>query len=177
MTTTELHLDLTMAEVLARFPGARRALFQRFHIGGCQSCGYEARDTLGAVLGKHQIADTGAALETILAFDKMDRDMQIEPRDFVALRQSQPEVRLIDIRGEDEREIVTIEGAEPLSEELLQQLRVLPKDAPLVFHCRSGLRSLDAAAHFIGHGFTNVKSLAGGILAWAEQIDPSLRKY
>jgi rhodanese-related sulfurtransferase len=103
--------------------------------------------------------------------------MQIEPRDFVALRQHQPEVRLIDVRGEDEREIATIDGAEPLSEELFQQLRALPKDAALVFHCRSGQRSLDAAAHFIGHGFANVKSLAGGILAWAEQIDPSLRKY
>lgn len=177
MTTTELHLDLTMADVLARFPGARRALFQRFHIGGCQSCGYQPHETLGTVLGNHKITDTAAALETILSFDKMDRDMQIEPRDFVALRQRQPGVRLIDVRGDEEREIAKIAGAEQLTEELFQQLRALPKDTALVFHCRSGQRSLDAAAYFVGHGFTNVKSMAGGILAWSEQVDPSLRKY
>jgi adenylyltransferase/sulfurtransferase len=46
-----------------------------------------------------------------------------------------------------------------------------------VFHCRSGVRSLDVAAYFIGHGFQNVFSMRGGILAWSQEIDPSIPQY
>ena len=53
----------------------------------------------------------------------------------------------------------------------------LPKDRRIVFSCRSGKRSLDVASYFIGHGFTKVHSMRGGILAWSEQIDPTIPRY
>ena len=40
-----------------------------------------------------------------------------------------------------------------------------------------GARSLDAAAYFAGHGFTNVRALLGGIDAWSQEVDPSLPRY
>ena len=51
------------------------------------------------------------------------------------------------------------------------------KDAEIVIHCRSGARSQKAALILKNAGFTNVKNLAGGILDWADKIDPSLPKY
>ena len=51
------------------------------------------------------------------------------------------------------------------------------KDAEIVVHCRSGARSQKAAVALKNAGFTNVSNLAGGILAWADRIDPAMAKY
>ncbi|HMF63665.1 MAG TPA: molybdopterin-synthase adenylyltransferase MoeB [Edaphobacter sp.] len=51
------------------------------------------------------------------------------------------------------------------------------KNDEVVVHCRSGARSQKAALALKQAGFTNVSNLAGGILAWAEKIDPSMPKY
>ena len=51
------------------------------------------------------------------------------------------------------------------------------KDREIVIHCRSGSRSQKAALILKNAGFKNVENLAGGILAWADKIDPSMPKY
>src|SRR5246127_886106 len=51
------------------------------------------------------------------------------------------------------------------------------KNREIVVHCRSGARSQKAALVLKQAGFTNVSNLAGGILAWADKIDPSMPKY
>jgi adenylyltransferase/sulfurtransferase len=51
------------------------------------------------------------------------------------------------------------------------------KNREIVVHCRSGARSQKAALTLKQAGFTNVSNLAGGILAWADKIDPSMPKY
>jgi sulfur-carrier protein adenylyltransferase/sulfurtransferase len=51
------------------------------------------------------------------------------------------------------------------------------KDREIVVHCRSGARSQKAAVILKNAGFTHVENLAGGILAWADKIDPSMPKY
>ena len=51
------------------------------------------------------------------------------------------------------------------------------KNREVVVHCRSGARSQKAALILKQAGFTNVSNLAGGILAWADKIDPSMPKY
>jgi adenylyltransferase/sulfurtransferase len=53
----------------------------------------------------------------------------------------------------------------------------VPKDAEIVTQCKSGARSQRAALALKEAGFTNVKNLAGGILAWADRIDTTLPKY
>jgi len=51
------------------------------------------------------------------------------------------------------------------------------KDREIVVHCRSGARSQKAATILKQAGFTNVTNLTGGILAWADKIDPTMAKY
>jgi adenylyltransferase/sulfurtransferase len=51
------------------------------------------------------------------------------------------------------------------------------KDAEIVIHCRSGARSQKAALILKHAGFTNVQNLAGGILDWADKVDPTMAKY
>lgn len=51
------------------------------------------------------------------------------------------------------------------------------KDSEIVVHCRTGARSQKAALILKNHGFTNVENLAGGVLEWADKIDPSMPKY
>jgi len=51
------------------------------------------------------------------------------------------------------------------------------KDREVVVHCRSGARSQKAAVILKNAGFKNVENLAGGILAWADKIDPTMPKY
>jgi adenylyltransferase/sulfurtransferase len=51
------------------------------------------------------------------------------------------------------------------------------KDREVIVHCRSGARSQKAAVILKNAGFTNVSNLTGGILAWADKIDPSMPKY
>ena len=51
------------------------------------------------------------------------------------------------------------------------------KNREVIVHCRSGARSQKAALALKKAGFTNVTNLTGGILAWADQVDPSMAKY
>jgi rhodanese-related sulfurtransferase len=48
---------------------------------------------------------------------------------------------------------------------------------PVVIIDHQGKQGLDAAAYFIGHGLQNVRCLRGGIDAWAQEVDPKLRRY
>lgn len=85
---------------------------------------------------------------------------------------------LLDVRGEDEREICLIDGSVciPLNE-LADRLDELDKDAEIITQCKGGIRSMQAAQILIDAGFTNVTNLEGGILAWADQVAPDMATY
>ncbi|UCG71884.1 MAG: Grx4 family monothiol glutaredoxin [Chromatiales bacterium] len=87
------------------------------------------------------------------------------------------DVLLFDVRGEEERAQAIIDFARALDHAAMQLIESLPKDAELIFHCHIGGRSLQAAEHYRRLGFTNVHNLAGGIRAWAEEIDPDVPTY
>jgi rhodanese-related sulfurtransferase len=87
-------------------------------------------------------------------------------------------VEILDIRTREEHEAVHVEGAQFLDQTLLQAILAnKPKGDLLVILDHNGSRSLDAAAYFAGHGFTNVQCLRGGIDAWSVEVDPSLPRY
>ena len=87
-------------------------------------------------------------------------------------------IKLLDVRGEDERRLAKIEGVPMIDQALAQEIvEKWPKDTPIVLHCHHGIRSLDAAAFFYDKGFTNVKSLSGGIDAWSREVDKSVPHY
>ncbi len=58
-----------------------------------------------------------------------------------------------------------------------QRLAEIDRNREIVVQCRSGSRSQRIAEFLAQQGYANVKNLAGGILAWADQIDPKVQKY
>jgi len=87
-------------------------------------------------------------------------------------------LHLIDVREPHELEISHIPGAEgiPLSE-LAAHPPSLDRDEPIVLLSRAGARSARAVEILLGAGFTRVRHLAGGMNAWAAEIDPDLPIY
>lgn len=85
---------------------------------------------------------------------------------------------LVDVREPYEAEIARIPCARliPLAD-LPERCSELDPSAEIVLHCRSGVRSLKALRLLQSRGFTRLKNLRGGILAWADEVDPSLPKY
>ncbi len=169
--------DSTMAAVLAAYPSAQRALFRRYHIGGCSSCGFQPHERLEDVCARKGITDVDEVIQFVIHSDAADRRLQVEPGDVAErLKKGEP-LKLVDVRQPHEWDAARIPGAVLISEELVDQIKTWPKETPIVFYCHHGERSLDAAAYFAGHGFTNVKSMRGGIDAWSEAVDSSIPRY
>ncbi len=85
---------------------------------------------------------------------------------------------LIDVREPHEWEIAHIAGARliPLNQ-LPERLGELDGHSEIVTHCHHGARSMKALEILKGAGFSKVRSLAGGIDAWAERVEPGLARY
>ena len=85
--------------------------------------------------------------------------------------------QLIDVREDFEYETSNIGGLLiPLGGILIETDKVA-KDKPVIVMCRSGKRSAAAIMQLEQQGFTNLYNLQGGILAWADKIDPKMPKY
>jgi rhodanese-related sulfurtransferase len=85
--------------------------------------------------------------------------------------------QLIDVREDFEYEMSNLGGLSiPLGGILIESEKI-DKDKPVVVMCRSGKRSAAAIMQLEQQGFTNLYNLQGGILAWADQIDPTINVY
>jgi adenylyltransferase/sulfurtransferase len=85
---------------------------------------------------------------------------------------------ILDVRNPEEFQICRIPGSTLLPlPELPSRFKELNPDQEMVIHCKSGMRSLKAMNFLRQQGFQKVKNLKGGILAWADRIDPSVPKY
>ena len=174
--TETIDPQITMSELVSRFPGAQRALFRSHHIGGCSSCGFKPDETLAQVCGRNENLPVAEATQTILAAHEADQQMQIAPAEAAELVKAD-KARLIDVRSREEWDSVHIPGSTFFTQELMHELGGLPREQLLIFVCHHGVRSLDAAAYFAGHGLENVRSLRGGIDAWSCEVDPTLPRY
>lgn len=169
--------EITMNELLHRLPGAQRALFRLYHIGGCASCGFRPDETLAEVCARNDGLDPGEVLERVSEACAEDDRVLVAPGELANLRREGP-CQLVDIRTREEFEAVRIDGAVLFSQELQQEIMTSwPKDGLIVLIDHQGQRVLDAEAYFSGHGFTNVRGLRGGIDAWSIEVDPSLPRY
>lgn len=163
-----------MRDLLEEFPGAQRALFRKYHIGGCSHCGFSPEETLAGVCARNENLDVDLVIEHIITSEESERAMQIAPRDLAERIERGEKIQLVDVRTREEFEAVKIDNAQLFTAELMSQL------SPQIFtviYDHTGGRSLDAAAYFQGHGFTEVKALRGGIDAWSVDVDQNLPRY
>jgi len=167
-----------MREVLEAFPGAQRALFRRYHIGGCSSCGFQPAETLEQLCARNNNLNTTEVIEHINSSHAQDAKVLLAPAELAQLRQQHPALRLLDVRTREEYEAVHIEGAVLMSQEMMQEiLSRWPRSELFVIYDHQGKQGLDAAAYFLGHSFENVRCLRGGIDAWAQEVDLKMPRY
>jgi len=84
---------------------------------------------------------------------------------------------VLDVREPHEYQICNIGGYLIPLGDLPKRVHELDSSKEIVAHCRSGVRSGKAADFLRQAGFKKVHNLAGGILAWADRVDPSMPKY
>jgi rhodanese-related sulfurtransferase len=168
----------TLQQVLDAYPGARRALFKHYHLGGCSSCGFSPDETLGQLCARSGGLKVEEVIAKIQSSHEQDQQLLISPRDLAgALRGPNPP-RVLDIRTREEWEAARITGSELFTEALMQEiLGRWPKSAAFVIVDHLGKTALDGAAYFLGHGYENVRALRGGVDAWSLEVDPSVPRY
>ena len=103
---------------------------------------------------------------------------QITPKELKARIDAGEDLFLLDVREPHERDICNIGGELIPKDTVAQHLDRIPKDKEVVVYCRSGGRSDWIAGELVGrHGYTQVSNLAGGMLRWSDDVDPSFKKY
>lgn len=177
MSDATITPDMTMEAILQAFPSAQRAMFQRYHVGGCSACAFQPTDTLAQVCKDHNILDVDEVVAHLLRSDELDRNMQIAPADVKAMQDEGVAFRFIDVRPPEEIAQAALPGAEALDFSKSGEYLELPKDTKFVFACKDGARALDVAAYFLGHGFSDVFSLRNGLDGWRAEVDSAIPNY
>lgn len=175
----ELSEGVTMGEVNSRYPGARRALFARYHIGGCSSCAYKDDETLMGVCGRNSL-DFDEVKAHILDSHVVDKGMLIEPEAVKAMMDSGVEVRFVDTRTREEHEAVAIAGSYFMTQELQQDIFSnwdRSEALVIVIYDHKGQSALDTCAWFVGHEMKHSFALLGGIDRWSKDVDGSVPRY
>jgi adenylyltransferase/sulfurtransferase len=104
----------------------------------------------------------------------------ITPRELRELFDSGRKLALIDVREPVEWDIVHIDGAQLIPQSLINSgegLAKLPQDRMPVLYCKTGVRSAEALAVVKKAGFSDAVHLQGGIVAWAQQMQPDMVMY
>lgn len=103
---------------------------------------------------------------------------EITVSDLQAWQENHTDFQLIDVREPYEYEIANLHGELIPLAEVATAVDKIASDKNVVLHCRSGVRSAKAIADLEKkYGFKNLYNLKGGILAWANEIDPTMAKY
>ncbi|MGQ0794010.1 MAG: molybdopterin-synthase adenylyltransferase MoeB [Deltaproteobacteria bacterium] len=105
-------------------------------------------------------------------------DVEITIDEFHEIRNDGNNIVVLDVREPGEHEICSFEGSKliPLNE-LQSRVNELDTADEIIVHCHHGMRSLRATNFLRSVGFKKVKSLRGGIDAWAEEYDPIMPRY
>jgi rhodanese-related sulfurtransferase len=173
MQPSDLTAQSPMGQILETLPGARRAIFARYHLGGCQSCAFSNEETLAELCVRSEIS-VDEVLAHLLESHAHDAEMWMEP---TVAKEKMAGLRLIDLRTREEHEAVVIPGSEFFTQELQQQLFAGDSNAPILLYDHAGKNVLDQVAWFRGHGLKETYGLRGGIDAWSLEIEKSILRY
>ena len=174
----DINASSPMRDVLEQYPGAQRALFRQYHIGGCSSCGFGPDETLGQVCARNGGLNVAEVLAHIQSSHELDAKVLISPQELATLIQTDKSVKLVDVRSREEFEAVHIPGSVLLSQDVMREIMGSGSNKrPIVVIDHQGKNGLDASTYFIGHGLESVRCLRGGIDAWAQTVDQTMRRY
>ena len=85
---------------------------------------------------------------------------------------------VLDVRNPNEFAICRIPGTTLLPlPELPSRVAEVPKEREVIVHCKSGMRSAKAIEFLKSQGYTKLVNLTGGILGWADKVDPGMTRY
>jgi sulfur-carrier protein adenylyltransferase/sulfurtransferase len=102
---------------------------------------------------------------------------EITARDLKARQDRGDDLFILDVREPHEYQICNLNGKLIPLGELPRRVSELDSSREMVVHCRSGKRSADAIMFLQKAGFKKLLNLKGGVLAWADEVDPSMPKY
>jgi molybdopterin/thiamine biosynthesis adenylyltransferase/rhodanese-related sulfurtransferase len=102
---------------------------------------------------------------------------EIAPRDLKARLDRGDDLFILDVREPHEYQICNLGGHLIPLGDLSRRVSELDSSREIVAHCRSGKRSAEAVEFLRKTGFRKVLNLKGGILAWSDEVDPSVPKY
>ncbi|MGD0956663.1 MAG: molybdopterin-synthase adenylyltransferase MoeB [Candidatus Acidiferrales bacterium] len=102
---------------------------------------------------------------------------EITPRELKARLDRGDDLYILDVREPHEYQISNIHGHLIPLGELSRRAHELDSSREIVAHCRSGKRSAEAVQFLQKVGFRKIWNLKGGILAWSDEVDPSVPKY
>lgn len=105
---------------------------------------------------------------------------ELTPSEVKARLDLEQPLRLVDVREPAERRIADLAEYDPIRmpmAEVLSRLEELGSEQPLIIYCRSGSRSGWVVRQLRSRGFENAYNLKGGLLAWRDEVDPSMTPY
>jgi adenylyltransferase/sulfurtransferase len=102
---------------------------------------------------------------------------EIAPRELKSRLDRGDDLFILDVREPHEYQICNLRGHLIPLGELSRRVNELDSSREIVAHCRSGKRSAEAVEFLRSAGFRKVLNLKGGILAWSDEVDPSVPKY
>jgi adenylyltransferase/sulfurtransferase len=102
---------------------------------------------------------------------------EIAPRDLKSRLDRGDDLFILDVREPHEYQICNLQGTLIPLGELSRRVNELDSSREIVAHCRSGKRSAEAVEFLRNAGFRKIWNLKGGILAWSDEVDPSVPKY
>ena len=171
-----MDVNVNMGELMAEMPGARRALFAKYHLGGCQSCAFDDTETLSELCKRAEL-DSDEVLNHLLASHEHDLTMLVEPSELKRKIDAGETIRWLDVRTREEYEAVKISGADFFTQEIQEEIFKEKPSELIALYDHTGKYVLDQVAWFRGHGVENAFGLTGGIDAWSQEVDPSVMRY
>ena len=102
---------------------------------------------------------------------------EITAKELKSLIDSGADYQLIDVREQNEYDFSNIGGELIPLNTVPQHMDKISKDKQVIVHCRSGARSANAITFLEQNGFKDLYNLKGGILAWSDDVDPTIQKY
>jgi sulfur-carrier protein adenylyltransferase/sulfurtransferase len=106
-----------------------------------------------------------------------DGIQEITPTELKARQDRGDKLFILDVREPHEYQICNLNGKLIPLGELSRRVNELDSSVEMVVHCRSGKRSADAIHFLQTAGFKKLLNLKGGVLAWADEVDPRMPKY